>query len=231
MEAYQHVEVALLSHLYCSDMAIIRPLLECLCTLARLLRHPAAAASLPSYTTSSEYQKRYLSFEAIGASSVHAMVGQAVLQKRMRRYLQISTVPTPGRSIILRLYVEKFFNLLHTIRIALARQQANPTPQAGDPVSRQVLTEWRNILFIITSCIRIDVERLSEENLSELKKNLPNLPLAGQGSSLDVITSFLQAVLELIDVDHAKVRDAARDALGVELNFKALERMLEIFDK
>ncbi|KAF8522891.1 hypothetical protein BU17DRAFT_64094 [Hysterangium stoloniferum] len=194
---------------------------RCLRLLCLFRRHPKAGK--PVYFTDAQFTSRCLMLE--GLSAHHELItGRVAFQKSLRK--QLSGIPiSPIEIMSFRVGVARYFTLLP--RVALSSAEHNSRSRRDKEAD---FFEWQNILRLLCGSLSTDLVDSSLSFPSDLVHLLP-LPLQGPYQAAEVAHQFMSDTVPLLGTDNARVRQAVRDALGMDLHQRAMPLLLEFYHR
>ncbi|KIJ35291.1 hypothetical protein M422DRAFT_34700 [Sphaerobolus stellatus SS14] len=221
------VEISLLNALSCADMTITKAALQSLRLVCMLKRHPSMPT--PTYCSRIDHLKRYSFFEAM-CTIPPTVGGQAAFHKRIRKYTQLSSIATPVRSIMLRLILERFLKYTAKIKSLLQESDQSSAVDLSRHFDRDEMQEWRNLMFSVLSAIRLDIDPEGDNFLPDVEEIFPRTTPISKAGAIDIIKKFMSDIISLLDANNLSVREAAKEALGIELNIRAVPMLFESLD-
>lgn len=245
MTAFTILEIACLVSLASLDINVSLTAAHCLRLIAEAERFP----SVPLNENMSEEDrvKRYPIYDQIGDPKV-PVVGRVAHQKRIRKLVRLIATPNP---VYIAVWEECFTRarLLGDTIKAGKDDSASGDVDLGVVMSHEVgkldkrcrlwgtdislqdrQSQWQNLTLFLAafgaSCAKPDV------NPRALTQMVPANYLLDSMCNLrnpdEILTGFLNLLIELMVSDSPFVRNVSRDALGVELSPKLYDRVFKL---
>jgi len=243
--AFTTLEIACLVSLTSLNINVSLTAAHCLRFIAEVERFPDVP--LNENMSEEDRAKRYPIYDQIGDPRV-PVVGRVAHQKRIRKLVRLIASPNP---VYVAVWEECFTRarlLGDTIKAGKDDSASDEvdlgvtmSPEVGEPINLRLFCEinlalqdrqaqWQNLTLFLAafgaSCAKPDL------NPRALTQMVPASYLPDSMCNLrnpdEILTGFLNLLIELLVSDSPFVRNTSRDALGGELSPKLYDRVFKL---
>ncbi|KAJ4479043.1 hypothetical protein J3R30DRAFT_2708420 [Lentinula aciculospora] len=197
----------------------------------RLIAHIESQSDAPSNPTITEEDKskRYPVYDRIGDPKV-LVVGRVAHQKRVRKLLRLMPYCSAVNVAVWQECYARFYSLTEAI--------SNIPDDVTIPVGRgesyqDKVAQWQNLALFLAVTAASSIQ--DNHDLFLLSSVIPQrlLPdtMRTMQSPAPSISAFVNDLTALLIFEDVSVRDAAREALGVDLNARLHPKILKYFDE
>ncbi|KAJ3987640.1 hypothetical protein F5890DRAFT_1563214 [Lentinula detonsa] len=220
-------EIALLVSLPSADSIVSHTAAKGL----RLLAHIESQVDAPSNPTITEEDKskRYPVYDRMGDPKV-LIVGRVAHQKRVRKLLRLMPYCSAVNVAVWQECYARYYNLMEVI----LNIPDDVTVRIGRGESYQEnVAQWQNYALFLAVTAASSIQ--DSHDLALLSTVIPQrmLPdsLRTMRSPAPLISTFVNDLTALLIFEDVSIRDAAREALGVDLNVRLHPKILKYFDE
>ncbi|KAF9067659.1 hypothetical protein BDP27DRAFT_1225535 [Rhodocollybia butyracea] len=220
-------EIALLASLPSADLVVSHTAAKGL----RLLVHIERQVDAPNNPTISEEDKskRYPVYDRLGDPKV-LIIGRVANQKRGRKLLRLMPYSSAVNVAVWQECYARFANLTESI----LNVPDDVTVHRGLKliISQEKVYQWQNLALFLAVTAGSSAQNFDPSLLSSVipQRMLPD-SMRSMENPAPLISTFVNDLTALLIFEDVQIRDAAREALGVDLNPRLHPKILKYFDE